>query len=384
MGSRNTGSAPLISRDSLTIEAGPLDRGRVARWITGAALSVLVAAVAACSGSVEDDDSSAAAASNGRWTLPSDVKAAGAKVRLVYDPAPKWTTAAACGGKLRPGGRILGELLMDSFGTISSVGGYACRRNTADVGRMSVHGTGRALDVFIPMVAGKPNPKGDKVANWLVRNAQAAGVQLVIWDRSMWRSNGTNDVPYGGPVPHIDHLHVELTEEAAANTALWFEPTDADDGTDAGSMTADAGTDDGSTADDGSADASTVPDASSPPPDASSPPPDASTPPPDASSPPPDAAPESDAAPDVDSGAEAPVPEGEETGDYGESSADDESGEENSLPSRPTRHGADDSPTIANAGCSTSSGTSSPLGTAGTALAIAAVGLGARRRRRRR
>ena len=150
---------------------------------------------------------------------------------------------------------------------LSSVGGYSCRRNTADTARMSVHGTGRALDVFIPKAGNTAdNAHGDKVANWLVVHAQQIGVQLIIWDRSIWRANGTNAGAYGGPHPHDDHIHVELTNEAAANTALWFSDTgdtvaDASTSDAAKDARADTGSHDsgtGTTTDAGTVDAAPV------------------------------------------------------------------------------------------------------------------------------
>jgi hypothetical protein len=221
-----------------------LDRKTANSWIALVALSLLVTLATACSGVDEGAESSQwAIAEAGRWKLPATVLTAGAKVRLDYDEAPKWTTTAACGTGLKVGGAKLGTYLRGKFAVISSVGGFACRRNTADTSRMSVHGTGRALDIFVPRTGGAAdNGQGDKIANWLVTNAQRIGVQLVIWDRTIWRANGTNDSAYGGPHPHDDHLHVELTNLAGTAKTAWF--LDMTDGDDAGaSMTADAGTD---------------------------------------------------------------------------------------------------------------------------------------------
>ena len=44
-------------------------------------------------------------------------------------------------------------------------------------------------------------------------NAQTIGVQLIIWNRVVWRANGSNEKGYGGPHPHNDHIHVEITNE---------------------------------------------------------------------------------------------------------------------------------------------------------------------------
>lgn len=185
----------------------------------------LVAAAVACSkgddATTSDEELSSAKA--GRWVLPKDVAAIGVRTRLAYDDAPAWS-AKSCTGKLKSGANKLGEYLRDNYGAVKSVGGYACRPNTANKSQMSVHGTGRALDVFIPKTSGGANnTKGDPVANFLVENGAAIGVQLVIWDRTIWQANGKNDKAYGGPHPHDDHIHVELTEEAAAMKTAWFK-----------------------------------------------------------------------------------------------------------------------------------------------------------------
>lgn len=189
----------------------------------------LLAACAAASEDVgETEDGLTASATEGRWRLPADVKAEGAEVRLTYDDAPAFSTKN-CSGNLTGGARELGTFLREHFEFVSSVGGYACRRNTANRSKLSVHGTGRALDVFIPRVRGAANNgQGDKLANYLVANATAIGVQLVIWDRSIWRANGTNDGEYGGPHPHDDHIHVELTVEASKKETPWFDLSDAE------------------------------------------------------------------------------------------------------------------------------------------------------------
>lgn len=158
----------------------------------------------------------------GRWRLPADVRAAGARVRVTYDDGPAWNSRL-CSGGLRAGAQKLRTHLDQRFPQISSIQGYSCRANTASPSRMSIHGTGRALDIFIPRSGGAAdNTAGDKVANYLVANAQALQIQYIIWDRTKWRSNGTNDASYTGPNPHTDHLHVEITEEAASKTATWY------------------------------------------------------------------------------------------------------------------------------------------------------------------
>jgi hypothetical protein len=351
-----------------------------------------VVLVAACSS--QDDGAASedsALAMKGRWTPPSDVLAFGATVRVAYEDAPKWTSAAACGGKLLPGGHALGEYLLDHFSDVSSVGGYACRRNTADSSRMSVHGTGRALDVFIPTSNGAAdNSKGDKVANWLVMHAQRIGVQLVIWDHSMWRANGTNDAVYGGPVPHIDHIHVELTTAASALKTPWF--SDMSDAPDAATTTADAAAD---AAD--AADATDTADGDAPSADAGATGTTGTT----------DAGSKKDAAPvdpsNDDGAMDAPDaataappsagsvdPSASDAPSDGLASAADDPGETDSLPDVPASKHRSSSATdangdpVPNAGCSAAPGAreNEPLRGAGASLALA-LGLAAWLRRKR-
>jgi hypothetical protein len=381
-----------------------LDRGTARSWIGLVALALFLAVAAACSSPDEGSASSQSAlAEPGRWTLPASVSTVGAKVRVAYDEAPKWTNAAACGGKLLPGGHKLGEYLVDQFDAVTSVGGYACRRNTADSSRMSVHGTGRALDVFIPTAAGAAdNSKGDKVANWLVLHAQKIGVQLVIWDKTIWRSNGRNDGAYGGPNPHADHIHVELSIDAAAMKTAWFSDMD-DDAPDGSTESADSGSaeDDADSGDpnDDDTDAGTEPSPGST--DAGTR--DSSTGTPDAGANKKDAAPidpadddteheepDAEAAPGSGSGSgKAPG-----TGDPsdGLESAGDEPGETDSLPDVPkpkpktsssSRSTLDDP--MPNKGCSAAPGGShSRANDGGLLLALGLVlGVAAGRRRRR-
>lgn len=378
---------------------GSLDRRSVRSWIARVGLTLFVVLVAACSsrdeGAVSGDS---ALGVKGRWSPPSDVLAAGAKVRIAYEDAPRWTGATACSGQLEPGGHKLGEYLLDHFSDVSSVGGYACRRNTADSSRMSVHGTGRALDVFIPTSNGAAdNGRGDKVANWLVMHAQRIGVQLVIWDRSIWRANGTNDAAYGGPVPHVDHIHVELTSAASALSTPWF--SDMSDAPDPATTTAAGGTDDDASTSD-SSDSRDSPDSrDAAQGDAMAPDPgttdagtkkDAAPVDPsndDGAQDPPDAAPA--AAPSTGSVAAS----GSDAPSDGLASAADDPGETDSLPDVPaSKHrSASASATdangdpIPNAGCSAAPRAGSgnePLRSTGGALALA-LGLAAWLRRKR-
>lgn len=183
---------------------------------------MLSGTAAGCSADSDDQGTSADEVGGG-WRLPSAVAEAGSRVSIRYESAGSWNGGRSCSGKFREGSKALGRELMTRFGQIRSIGGYSCRRNTANASSMSVHGTGKALDIMIPTRGGRANSEaGDPIANWLVTHAAEIGVQLLIWNRTTWRSNGSNTNRYSGPNPHVDHIHAEITEKAARRQMPFF------------------------------------------------------------------------------------------------------------------------------------------------------------------
>lgn len=142
------------------------------------------------------------------WAPSSAALTRAARTPDRYDPPGR-----ACTGGLTPGAVSL-RALVSRLLRLSDIQGYACRSNTANPGKLSVHAVGRALDV---MVSG---PRGDVVANWLLANASALDVQLIIWRRRIWRSGHANVRVYTGPNPHTDHVHVEVFEGADPDASL--------------------------------------------------------------------------------------------------------------------------------------------------------------------
>jgi hypothetical protein len=161
----------------------------------------------------------------GRWRLPKKTRELGDRQRVSYDSAPPFAGGANCAPGITPGAEMLRNRLIDYFPQVSRIGGYVCREVAGAPGVMSQHGTGRALDVFIPTIDGNAdNTKGDAIANWLVENAHAIGVQSVIWDRTIWRvDHQPRAYEYTGVHPHHDHVHVEITVEASHRNAPWYE-----------------------------------------------------------------------------------------------------------------------------------------------------------------
>ena len=160
----------------------------------------------------------------GRWLVPADVAAAGSPP-IQHDGAPPWDGGVNCARGFTRGAEELGRQLRATFTQITRVFGYECRPNTALPNETSQHGTGRAIDLAIPVRdRDADNELGDVVANWLVMNSSRIGVQLIIWDHTIWvgRLTGKKDVPYTGPDPHIDHIHVELNRPAAERETEFF------------------------------------------------------------------------------------------------------------------------------------------------------------------
>ncbi|MGE5865435.1 MAG: peptidoglycan-binding protein [Rhizobacter sp.] len=162
-----------------------------------------------------------------RWAIPASVREAAQAQYVRYDSPPAWAgNPGNCTGTFTDGARILKEYIEQNFSGVTSIGGYSCRANTANTAETSVHGVGRALDIMITPVGGRANAAvGDRIANWLLQNAAAIGVQYVIWNRVRWNGSvrsGSKDAPYTGPNPHIDHVHAEINLDAATRRTPWF------------------------------------------------------------------------------------------------------------------------------------------------------------------
>lgn len=208
-------------------------RSAAGSWALGWVVLIVAAGCAADESMDSDDweeDINEGAVSeisvSGRWLAPASVLALGDQQDVAYDDGPAWNGGRNCGGGLLPGAREIGEQLRARFRGISGVDGYACRPNTANTSRLSLHGTGRAIDVFVPLFRGSAdNTVGDAAAHWLIANAEAIGIQYIVWDRSSWnasRPRGSKLRTYTGPHPHNDHLHVELTVAGASRRTAFF------------------------------------------------------------------------------------------------------------------------------------------------------------------
>ena len=163
-----------------------------------------------------------------RWVMPESTK------RVAATQSVPYVLADACTGRAQAGARAFGKRMRARFGEqidLAVLGRgiqiYNCRVVRGGRSR-SIHGEGRAVDIFIPLDPAQPlgadNAKGDVVARWLVENAEAIGVQSIIWDRTRWKATGADARCYGGRHPHHDHLHVELSWAAARGETPFFQP----------------------------------------------------------------------------------------------------------------------------------------------------------------
>lgn len=119
-------------------------------------------------------------------------------------------------GRTQPGTAVVMAHLLAKFPGTANWGTYV-DRNVSGTGKKSVHAEGRAGDVGVP----PRGELGDRVADYLVRNAPLLGIQMVIWNRRDWRADTRTWTAYthpGGSSPtlnHEDHVHFELCWEAA-------------------------------------------------------------------------------------------------------------------------------------------------------------------------
>jgi uncharacterized protein (TIGR03382 family) len=171
-----------------------------------ACLALVTLAVGCASAGEQADEELRARESKigGRWT-PAKVEAPNGVGSYTGLKGEK------CAGSLKPGTKALGDQLKAQF-KFSSYGGYSCRANTANPGQLSIHAVGRALDVMTSGAA------GERIANHVATHSKALGIEMIIWNRTIWRvtQNGATSKAYGGPNPHTDHVHIEVTPAVAA------------------------------------------------------------------------------------------------------------------------------------------------------------------------
>lgn len=103
-------------------------------------------------------------------------------------------------------------VLLLRFPGAKSWGIYNCR-STA-LGNKSAHSEGRALDVGCSIAVGK------RIVATLLRIGPAnLGISAIIHNRVIYSRKSPRGRRYTG-VPHLDHVHIEMTRKAARHVTV--------------------------------------------------------------------------------------------------------------------------------------------------------------------
>lgn len=119
-----------------------------------------------------------------------------------------------CAGRAQYGTQALEQALTSAFDAVS-LGIYNCREVRGG-GALSVHAEGRALDLRpSDWSDARPSALGNQILGVLGSQADALGVQRVIWFGRVYDHASPLGRAYHGASPHHDHLHIEQTWAAS-------------------------------------------------------------------------------------------------------------------------------------------------------------------------
>ncbi len=146
----------------------------------------------------------------------------------VEAPAP-YVGQAVCDPAPKRGTETFAEAVLRHYGSGSDLGvGRDCA-----AGGPSEHKEGRAWDWGLRADVPAQHAVAEEFLAWLAApgpagerayNARRLGVMYVIWNGEIWSPvrAGEGRLPYGGPNPHTDHLHVSLSWAGALGlTSFW-------------------------------------------------------------------------------------------------------------------------------------------------------------------
>lgn len=122
-----------------------------------------------------------------------------------------------CGGPSggpQPGCKVLMKISLDHFGA-TNLGIYNPRPIRGGLA-WSKHACGEAGDSGYPYTVGGTS-EGWRFANWLMMYHRELGVQQIIYAKKVWRNTRDSEGwrAYGGTAAHYEHVHWELTRQAA-------------------------------------------------------------------------------------------------------------------------------------------------------------------------
>ena len=128
---------------------------------------------------------------------------------VVYEPAAKVAPGPT------PGAKALMAWCLNEYHPGTNLGIYNPRNVRGGVA-LSLHAEGRAIDVGYPTMRPDGHPMGRMLAAHMAEHHAGLGVQCVIFARRIWSNTHPTWRPYTGTADHFDHVHIELTREAAA------------------------------------------------------------------------------------------------------------------------------------------------------------------------
>lgn len=130
-----------------------------------------------------------------------------------------WQAAGPCSSGPSRGALALREFMLSRYPEARDGGIYNCRTVRGSTAP-SMHGEGRAWDMMLPVKAGRGHPRGHEAVRELGAHGRILGVQTVIFDRTIWSARSPSGRAYTGVHPHYDHLHIELTRQAASSLSV--------------------------------------------------------------------------------------------------------------------------------------------------------------------
>lgn len=132
-----------------------------------------------------------------------------------------WYPAERCTDGPEPGAKALMAYVLETFPEARNLGIYNCRTVRGGT-TTSPHGEGRADDFGFPLDSdGTGSKYGHALVDALLEAGPSKlGIQAIIYDRTIWSAKSPEGRPYTGTHPHYDHVHVEMTREAAAAVTL--------------------------------------------------------------------------------------------------------------------------------------------------------------------
>jgi hypothetical protein len=146
---------------------------------------------------------------------------------------PPYDSASGCTSGPQPGALALARWIMEEYQARGAMnwGIFNCRPVRGG-GSWSIHAEGRAFDCGFAV----GDPDADDLLRRLLRAPGRLGIQAIIYDRWIYSRVSPEGRAYFGVNPHVDHLHIELTDESArrltyATVAAVMERTDHKVGT---------------------------------------------------------------------------------------------------------------------------------------------------------